>query len=111
MLAALIGIDRLRERNVGRVVAGNDALRVFLGDVRLQWRQFLIARALPAIVERFARDIFKSTLGIDAGAASLARVGVLSGKRLQRHCGITVDSTHVIRAIESENSRLLRARD
>ena len=53
MLAAAIGIDRLIEGNVGRVVGGDDLLRRFDEHRRLERRQ--VVERLPAIVEESPR--------------------------------------------------------
>src|SRR5208282_6109976 len=83
VLAAAIGIDRLRERNVRRIVARDNAFRVFDGDVRLE--RLLAAFVMPAVVECFACGMLKAAFGIDAGAAAFARRGTFVIECFKQH--------------------------
>ena len=49
MLAAAIGIDRAVEGDVGRVVPGDDGLRLLLEHLGAEGRQVL--EPLPAVIE------------------------------------------------------------
>ena len=52
MLAAAIGIDRLLEEDVGRIVLGDDRARLLDDHLGRQGGQFLLD--LPAVVEALA---------------------------------------------------------
>jgi len=84
MKASRVRIDRLRERNIRRVVAGNDARDALGGHDGLE-RLLFVLRRVPAIIERFALLVLEATLGIDARAAALAGVGVLAAGGLEGH--------------------------
>lgn len=80
VLAAAIGIDRLAEGNVGRVIAGDHALRALFGDAGLRaWRFVIQQRALPAVVLGVVADAFEAAFRIGGGAAALVRAD--GGKR------------------------------
>src|SRR5262249_61037748 len=66
VLAAAIGIDRAVERDVGRVVAGDDLARGVNRDRGLERRQVL--EILPAVVETFARLRLVAAAGGRPGA-------------------------------------------
>jgi hypothetical protein len=84
VLASLIRIDRLREGDVGRIVARDDRARALQGDRRLQRRQRIVAFTVlrrPAIVDGFARIASKAIAGIERRAASLDRRRWFSAQR------------------------------
>jgi hypothetical protein len=92
MLASLVGIDRLREADVGRVVVTDDAFRALHRDLRFQRRRIpFIGRRVPAVVEWIALRRLEAPFGIDAGAAAFAWVGVLAGEGLEGH-GVRIRS-------------------
>ena len=68
MLAATIGIDRLAEGNVGRIVGGDDLLRRLLEHCRLERRQLF--ERLPAIIEEGCAVPFIAAGHIEPGATS-----------------------------------------
>src|SRR5216683_1510773 len=72
MLAAPVGIDRLRKAYVGRVVARDDRARALLGDAGLQLGgvSFL---GRPAVVEWLARERLEAAGGERAGAPQVSR--------------------------------------
>ena len=84
MLASLVRIDRLRETDIGRVVAGDDALHPFDGDVCLERRQFFFGR-VPSVVEGLSLFFLEAALWIDSCAAPFARVRMLAGDGFQWH--------------------------
>src|SRR5581483_11464116 len=70
VLAAAVGIDGLREADVGRVVVRNDRARALDGDARLELaRVGFLGR--PAVVERFARRRLEAAGNERAGAAQV----------------------------------------
>ena len=73
VLAAAIGIDRLREADVGRVVARDDRARALLGHAGLQLGgvPFL---GRPAVVERLARERLEAAGNERAGAPQVGRL-------------------------------------
>ena len=75
VLAAAVGVDRLREGNVRRVVAGDDAARVFRGDAGARARRgFVQQHTLPAVVLGVVAEGFEAAFRIGSGAASLDRL-------------------------------------
>ena len=77
VLAATIGIDRAVERNVGRVVAGDDTAGGVDRDGGLERRQVL--EALPAVVETFARVRLIAAGGVRLRAAATPALAVDRG--------------------------------
>src|SRR5438132_7342371 len=76
VLASLIRIDRLREPDVGRVVAGDDGARALHGDSGLERRKLLVAlrgRRFPAVVRRLSRVAAEAIAGIESRAAPFER--------------------------------------
>src|SRR5450755_1957562 len=78
MLAALVRVDRLRERNVGRGIARDDGARALNHDRGLQRRQLLLdlafgGRRRPAIVHRLPRVAAEAVPGIECCASPLER--------------------------------------
>src|SRR5512145_107007 len=72
MLASAIRVDRLVERDVGRVVARDDRLRGFARDLGADRRQrFLVAP--PTVVDRLALERLVAALEVGWRAASLGR--------------------------------------
>ena len=98
MLAAAIGIDRLRKRNVGGIVARDDAFRVFDRDICFELRQILVDGCIPAVVERLARNLLEPPFRVDARAAAFARRCVFAVDCLQRHQRFRSDSRRSIAA-------------
>src|SRR5205823_161187 len=94
MRASSIRIDRLRESDVGRVVARDHALRVLDGDDGLRAR-VLVARILePAIVGGIALPHLEAAFDVDRGAAALDRfAAVISRRRLERHAASLPSAT------------------
>src|SRR5487761_2155997 len=72
MLAALVGIDRLDERNIGRIVAADDGARLGKRHFGARTALFPIL-AFPAVVESLALLALEAALPIVRGAASLDR--------------------------------------
>ena len=66
VLAAAIGIDRPVERNVGRLVAGDDALRLLPRHLGRERLGRLLAR--PAVVEILAGEDLVAAGGVGRGA-------------------------------------------
>ena len=85
MFAALIGIDRLRERDIRRIIARDDRFRRLVGNHSFQRTLFVIGASFPAVIETFTPDLLETPFGIDAGAAAFARIGVFAGKCPQSH--------------------------
>src|SRR5215813_10877793 len=76
MLATLIGIDRLRKRDVRRFVVCDDRPRALdrnRGFDRGQLFVFRVRRRRPAVVERLARIATEAVVQIEACFASLLR--------------------------------------
>ena len=83
MLAAAIGIDRLVEADIGRVVRGDDLPGLLQPHLRLERRQF--GEALPAIVEILAKLRLETPGQVGSCAASAP--SFLVGGRLIRRWG------------------------
>ena len=81
VLAAAIGVDRAVEGNVGQIVTGDDGLRPFERDFRLE-RLELFA-GTPAVVELFARLALERPLSLvrAPAAAPLRRVEAFGDRR------------------------------
>ena len=85
MLATLVRIDRLREADIGRVVAGDDRARRMNRDRGLASRRIgidlacdagiVIRRFCPAIVHGFAHLAAEAIGGIERGTAAFFRRG------------------------------------
>src|SRR5690606_25057300 len=81
VLAAAIGIDRLAEANVGRLVATDDAARAFLGHagVRVRWRLDIprgigpLPRRAPAVVLAARDPLLEAAVHVRRSAAPLGR--------------------------------------
>src|SRR5213593_3540172 len=75
MLATQIRIDGLRERNVRRVVAGDDGLRVARRDFGARRRRSVLLRLGhdPAIIDLLAPELLESPLRIDGRTAAFER--------------------------------------
>src|SRR5579875_537389 len=72
MLATPVGIQRLLEGDVGRVVAGNATARVFFAHLRAWTRRGLVQqRGLPAVVLGLVAHRFEAPLRIRRGATTL----------------------------------------
>src|SRR5216684_8722397 len=82
MLAAAIGIDRLLEADVGRVVARDDRARALLGDCGLE-RSLVLLPGGPAVVERLAQRAFETPL---QERARSAKIGFRHNAMLSRYC-------------------------
>ena len=72
MLAAAIGIDRLLEEDVGRIVLGDDRARLLDDHLGRQGGQFLLD--LPAVVEALALRRLVAAGGIRGGAPAPAAI-------------------------------------
>ncbi len=70
MLAAAIGVERIVERQVGRVLPLQHALRAFHRHRGLERRQLLVCRA-PAVVKTLAGGALEAPLDLQRGAAAL----------------------------------------
>jgi hypothetical protein len=71
MLATAIGIHRLTEIEVGRVVMGDNAAGTFFTDFRARTRAFFIQHGmLPAIIFRLVPDCLETPFRIGGGAAT-----------------------------------------
>src|SRR5450432_4738855 len=81
VLAALIGIDRLVERNVGRGVVRDDGPRRLDGDCRLEW-------GTEWGTERRGLVVGDGIRGRD-GPAVVVRLAALAAKAVQRIVGGT----------------------
>ena len=73
MLAAAVGVDRAVERNVRRLVAGDDRARALERHFGLQRLADLVA--LPAIVNVSRAQRFEASAGIGGGAAAATQFG------------------------------------
>ena len=72
MLAAAVRIDGLLLRNIRRIVAADDAARLFDRDGGDERRgRFIILR--PAVVKSFTAKLFKTPLEIERGATPLGK--------------------------------------
>jgi hypothetical protein len=76
VLAAAIGVDRLAEADIRRIIAGNDRARPLFGNLRLERALFFLLGG-PAVVERLAQGSFETAL--HEGARSPKIAGVLFG--------------------------------
>lgn len=75
MLATAERVQRLLEGDVGRVVVGDHAARVFRGDAgRWARRGFVQHRALPAVVLGMVADGFEAPLQVGGGTTALDRL-------------------------------------
>lgn len=84
MLATAVGIDGMLEINVGRIVAADDAARVFKRDLRLQWRRRIAAVWLtraPAVVKGVAHVPLKTVRNAAGGATPF------DGRRRNEYAG------------------------
>src|SRR5258706_8086396 len=85
MGTSAIWIDRLRESDVGRVVARNHALRVLDTDDGLQ-AQRLVARILePSVVGAIAIPDLEAALDVRGRATALHDFAMRPGCGFQRH--------------------------
>src|SRR5258706_6962892 len=74
VLASPVGIDRLREADVRRVVARDDRARALDRDLRLERHAFsfrVLFLRRPAVVEGLARLGFETALQEGAGSAKI----------------------------------------
>src|SRR5262245_1144397 len=74
MFAAAIGIDRPVEGDVGTVIAGKDAARLF--DLHLRLEGVEAFQRLPAVIGDFALLLLEAAGGIDARATSSAAIDI-----------------------------------
>jgi len=85
MAASPIGIDRLRQSNIGRAVTGDDALRVLEVNDRLEAHR-PIGRVLePPIIGRFTLPFLETTFEVDRRTAALDDFAVSTSSCFQRH--------------------------
>src|SRR5215218_1005257 len=56
------------------------------------WKLF-VGRRIPAVVNRFARDLFEAAFRIDRGAPALARRGMFTIDSSERH-GANISQRH-----------------
>src|SRR6201996_9507463 len=71
MLATAIGIQRLAEMDVGRVVMADHAARAFFGNLGTRARQGLVEHGmLPAVVFGMVADRLEAPFRIGGGAAA-----------------------------------------
>src|SRR3981081_3118184 len=73
VLAAAVGIDRAVERDVGRIVAGDDLAGGVDRDRGLERRQIL--QALPAVAVALARQRLEAAARVRLRAAAAPAVG------------------------------------
>src|ERR1700687_161081 len=99
MAASPIGIDRLRESNIGRVVPRDDALRALDRNYGLRFRR-LFARILePVIIGFLASPYFEASLGVCRRSAAFGDFAVVSGGGFQGHAGSLRAEMRVARTI------------
>ncbi len=87
VFATAIGVDRLSERDVRRVIAGNDTLGPLRGDDGPGTARFLLRRRVPAVFESLARILLETPFGIEGGAAALVGLAMITGYGLHSHTG------------------------
>src|SRR5215471_19555124 len=85
MLAPAISVYRFSEREVRRIVARDDALRLLGRDDCLRPARFLLRIDLPTVVEGLALARLEAALRIGGRAASLVRSAVVAGDGLKAH--------------------------
>src|SRR5438132_701433 len=85
MRTSAIRIDRLRESDVGGVVARDDALRVLDRDHRLRFRRLVAGILEPAVVGFLALPHLEATFDVDGRATAFHGLAMVSGGGFERH--------------------------